>query len=50
MALPVIRRRVTGHEEEDISLCRCEDAAPVTKNLQVVHDIQRTSLMDQASV
>lgn len=41
---------MAGHEEEDIWLQRGGAAADVTQGLEVAHDDQRASLVDQAGV
>lgn len=46
----VKRGGVAGHEEEDVWLRRAGDGADVTKCLQMTHDIQGPSLMDQTGV
>lgn len=48
--VPVKRRRVAGHEEEDVWLRRAGDAADVTKCVKMTHDIQSASLVDQTGV
>lgn len=47
---PVERGGVTGHEEEDVWLQGAGDAVDVTKSLEVAHDVQGASLVDQAGV
>lgn len=41
---------MAGHKEEDVWLWRGGDAADVTKFLDVAHDIQSSSLVNQACV
>ncbi|KAG7230498.1 hypothetical protein INR49_024607 [Caranx melampygus] len=49
--VPVVGRRVAGHEEEDVRLWRRGDAAAVlTQCLEVAHDVQSSSLVDQTGV
>lgn len=48
--VPVEGRRVAGHEEEDIWLQTVGVSADVTKCLEVAHDIQSPSLVNQAGV
>lgn len=48
--MAVKRCRVAGHKEEDVRLQLGGDAAGVTKCLEVSHDIQRASLVDQPGI